>query len=255
MPHHARQKSESGYYHVVPKGLGDQIIFEDDSDRRLYIKLLANAKKEIGIRIHAYCLMSNHVHLILEDRANKMAEVLKYVHERYAAHFAEKTGRKGGIFSKPYWSEPIEADAYLLCAVRYVHANPAAAGICAASVYEWSSARDYLGKRANGITDTETVLEMCGGLRGFIQFSKPQNNTLLPFEGSKLKYHLSDDEAVCIAEGIVGERISTLKTSDPDTRKKAVRALKAQGFSKDRITRLSGLGRREIARILGEREW
>ena len=253
MPHLARQKSESGYYHVIPKGLGDQIIFEDDADRHFYIQLLGEAKVETKIKIHAYCLMSNHVHLVLEDANDKMAHALKYVHERYGVYFANKTGRRGGIFGKHNWSEPIETDNYLLCAVRYVHANPAAAGICAASVYEWSSALDYLGKRANGITDTDMVLGMCGGVNGFVQFSKPRNWTLLPFEGSRLKYHLSDDEALCIAKGIAGETVVSLKACEIEERHKAVKALFTQGFSKDRIARITGLGRKEIARALGER--
>ena len=250
MPHLARRKSESGYYHVVPKGLGDQIIFEDDADRQKYVDLLGEAKEETGIRIHAYCLMSNHVHLVLEDTDDKMAEMLKYVHERYAVYFSNRTGRKGGVFRKPYWSEPIEKDAYLLCAVRYVHANPAAAGICAASAYRWSSARDYLGRREYGITDTDMILGMCNGVEEFIRFSQSRNWTLYPFEGSRLKYHLSDDEAVRIAKGIVGERVVSLKTCEATERRKAVMALSAQGFSIDRITRLTGLGRREIVRIL-----
>ena len=252
MPHLARQKSESGYYHIIPKGLGDQIIFENDVDRRFYIQLLGEAKAETEVKIHAYCLMSNHVHLVLQDVNAQMAHALKYVHERYGAYFANKTGRRGGIFAKHSWSEPIETDAYLLCAVRYVHANPAAAGICAASVYEWSSARDYLGKRVNGITDNETVLEMCGGLRGFIQFSQPQNNTLLPFEGSKLRNHLSDDEALRIAKSIVGEQVVSLKSLDENSRKNAVCTLASRGFAPARISRISGLGRKEIARIMAE---
>lgn len=250
MPHLARQRSASGYYHVVAKGLGDQIIFKDDADRRLYISLLGEAKAETGIRIHAYCLMSNHVHLILEDTDNKMAAALKYVHERYATYFAEKTGRKGGIFRKPYWSEPIETDAYLLCAVRYVHANPAAAGICAASTYEWSSVRDYLGKRVSGITDTDMVLAMCNGVRGFIQFSQAENSTLLPCEGSRLSHHLSSDEMFRIAENIVGDNLTTLKACDAVTRKEAVKKLVSREFSLRAISRMTGLGRNELADMI-----
>ena len=145
MPKAARVKSASGYYHVVPKGIADQLIFENDLDRNMYLELLRKAKVETGVKLHAYCLMSNHVHLVVEDEHDKLSEFMKYVTERYAMYYAQQIGRTGGIFRKPFWSEPIESDEYLLCAVRYVHANPAAAGICPASQYEWSSAKDYLG--------------------------------------------------------------------------------------------------------------
>ena len=99
MPHSARKKSESGYYHVVPKGIADQIIFEDDEDRALYVELLRKAKAETGIRLHAYCLMSNHTHLVIEDEHDRLAEAMKYLHERYAMHYAEK-------MVPPGWTEP-----------------------------------------------------------------------------------------------------------------------------------------------------
>lgn len=124
VPHAARKRSASGFYHVVPKGMSGQIIFESDSDRSLYIKLLTEAKALHDVAIHAYCLMSNHVHLAVEDPKEHLSDFMKYVHERYGTYFAGKTGRTGGIFRTPFWSEPIETDTYLLCAVRYVHAHP-----------------------------------------------------------------------------------------------------------------------------------
>ena len=65
MPHRARVLSESGFYHVVPKGIADQIIFSDDDDRNAYLTHLAKANRDYGLLIHAYCLMSNHVHLAI----------------------------------------------------------------------------------------------------------------------------------------------------------------------------------------------
>ena len=250
MTHVARKRSESGYYHVVPKGLGDQIIFDDDEDRRLYLGLLAEAKRQTEVRVHAYCLMSNHVHLAIEDPEDRLSEALKIVHERYGSYYAEKTGRRGGIFGKPCWSEPIETDEYLLCAVRYIHANPAAAGICPASAYEWSSVRDYLGRRQNGISDTEMVLDMVGGVPGLIEFSKPQNWTAMPFAGSRLRRHLGDDETLRIAKAVAGDDVVSLRLKGKDERSAAVKLLSAHGFTESRIVRLTGLGRKEVAAFM-----
>ena len=242
MPKGARQRSESGYYHVVPKGIADQLIFEDDLDRSLYLELLRKAKAETGIKIHAYCLMSNHVHLVVEDEHGKLSEAMKYLTERYAMHFAGQIGRTGGIFRKPFWSEPIESDEHLLCAVRYAHANPAAAGICLASAYEWSSAKDYLGRESE-ITDTGMVLDMLGGKEGFVEFSKMANATAVPFPGSMLKDHLTDDEALAIAKGILGEDGINLAAYEKEARTAGVRLLSERGFSVARIARITGLSR------------
>ena len=248
MPHAARKKSASGYYHVVPKGIHDQIIFENDTDRRIYLELMRQAKKETGLRIHAYALMSNHVHFVLEDEHDMLSAFMKMIDERYGKHVAEETGRKGGILVRPFWSEPIETENYLLCAVRYVHANPAVAGICPASAYEWSSAKDYLGR--SGITDTSMVLDMCGGVQGFIRFSQPENGTLLPFPGSRLKNHMGDEEALVVAKQILGQNPQGLLALDKEKRNEGIRLMLQRGFSQNCIARLTGIGRKVIRQCL-----
>ncbi len=242
MPHVARARGESGYYHVVPKGIADQLIFENDLDRSMYLELLRKAKAETGVKIHAYCLMSNHVHLVVEDQDGKLSEFMKFVTERYAMYYAQQIGRTGGIFRKPFWSEPIESDEYLLCAVRYVHANPAAAGICPASQYEWSSAKDYLG-RSTEITDTEMVLGMLDGREGFIEFSKATNATATAFPGSRLSGHLSDDEALAIAKAVLGEKGANLAACDKAARAAGITLLAERGFSTLQICRITGVSR------------
>lgn len=241
MPHAARKRSASGYYHVVPKGIHDQVIFENDGDRSRYLELLREAKERFGIRIHAYCLMGNHVHLVLEDERNTLSQFMKFVDERYGAHVAESLGRKGGVFVRPFWSEPIEEDGYLLCAVRYVHANPAAAGICPASAYEWSSAKDYLGRK--GIADTDMVLDMLGGQKGFIDFSRASNATGSAFPGSKLKNHLTDQEALTLAQGILGMKACDVGLLPRMQRDAALELLANRGFSLAQIARITGVGR------------
>ena len=248
MPHVARIRGRSGYYHVVPKGIADQLIFENDDDRKYYLRLLGEAAQQTGILVHAYCLMSNHTHLVLEDAAGKLPDAMKYLHERYAMRYASRSGRKGGVFRKPYWSEPIENDSYLLCAVRYVHANPAAAGICPASAYTWSSAKDYLGRR--GLTSTALVLDLLGGRDGFIAFSASANSTALPFPGSRLKAHLSDDEAFRIALGIFGRDGLNLAKATREERSAAVTCLAQRGFTTRQIARICNISQSSVARLV-----
>lgn len=249
MPHTARKKSESGFYHVVPKGIADQIIFEDDADRHLYLQLLSKAAGNSGILVHAYCLMSNHVHLIVEDRGDNLSDCMKYLHERYAMHFAKVMGRTGGVFRKPYWSEPIETDPYLLCAIRYVHANPAAAGICKASVYRWSSMGAYL-EDGDGITTTGLILDMAGGKEGFLEFSDASNSTALPFPGSRLKGHLSDEEALRLAREVLEMDDVNLARLQPSVRREKLEKLRDHSFSVRQLSRICGISTATINKAL-----
>ena len=250
MPKGARKVSESGYYHVVPKGVADQIIFEDDSDRRLYVGLLAEAKAKAKIRIHSYCLMSNHVHLAIEADIEELSGTMKYVHERYAIHYAQKRGRTGGVFRAPFWSEPVESDERLLCTVRYIHANPLAAGICPVRDYRWSSARQYM-CGDDGLADIATVLDMCGGREGFIEFSDAEPAPAKPFEGSRLRTHLNDDEVMVIAKTALGEsQLAALLARPREARAEAVLRLSRCGLTTRQIARATGLGYGFVAKAV-----
>lgn len=249
MPHSARKLSESGFYHVVSKGIVDQIIFESDVDRRYYLKLLLDGQSHAGVVLHAYCIMSNHVHLIPQANGDALAPFMKYVDERYAMYYANKTGRSGGVYKKPFWSEPIGTDEYLLCAVRYVHANPAVAGLCSAFSYEWSSAREYLGRK--GIANTNMVLGMCGGPEGFKKFSQDSLYPGEAFPGSRLNEHLTDDEAMRIAKEVLGkDHLSALHTFARPIKKNAVIVLRKAGLKGKQIARVTGLGESFVYRAL-----
>lgn len=248
MPHAARKKSESGYYHVVPKGESNRLLFEDDGDREEYLSLLGQAKEEAGLRLHAYALMSNHVHLVVEDEHGRLSDAMKFLHERYAAYFKEKAGRAGRIFRKPLWSEPIESDEYLLRAVRYVHANPAVAGICPASAYEWSSAKDYLGRV--GIADTDAVLDMLGGRDGFVEFSRQERMPVQAFPGSRLTGHISDEDAFRVAQAVLGvEGLEQIGEMPQETRRQAIRKLLVAGIGQRQIARLTGMTLSAVHRV------
>ncbi len=245
MPHTARKKSESGYYHVVPKAIADQIIFENDADRRYYLELLDTSSADTGCELLAYCLMSNHVHLVVRDMFDALADFMKYANERYGMYLSDKTGRSGGIFRKPFWSEPILSDEHLLSCVRYVHANPTAAGICNPFEYDWSSAKDYLGR--HGLTNTDMILDICGSIDSFIQFSNAMVGCARAFPGSKLIAHLTDDEVLRIAQLNLGkDMLRGMSSLSIQQRNDAIRQLKTAGLTVRQIVRVTGLGHRTV---------
>jgi REP element-mobilizing transposase RayT len=117
------------------------------------VAVLDECSKLTGTKIHAYCLMSNHAHLLVQicsepDGGSKMlAQVMKRIEIRYARYYNFKYNRIGALFQDRYRSEAVETDAYYLTVLRYIHRNPVVAGIAKSpSKYEWSSYRAYSAK-------------------------------------------------------------------------------------------------------------
>ena len=161
----AREISVYGFYHVVQKGCADQLIFEDDEDRLYLIRLIASKCQKFKVDVIAWCLMDNHIHLLLDDEHVHLSDCMHSITTAYAMYFNSKTGRKGPVFQDRFKSVPILDDDQLLNCVRYIHDNPAKARIGTASLYRWSSFREYMGYP--GICKTECVLGLLGDSQRF----------------------------------------------------------------------------------------
>jgi len=156
----ARTQSPTGLYHVLLRGVNRQSIFEDDSDRRAFLGMLAGAKEASGLSVLCYCLMGNHVHLLMRAGDEPLGESMKRIAVRYVLYFNAKYERSGHLFQDRFKSEPIKDEGHLLAAVRYICQNPVKAKMCkAAQDYPWSSCRELLGI-GKGCTDAEEVLGM-----------------------------------------------------------------------------------------------
>jgi len=157
MPREARKMSCSGIYHVMIRGVNKETIFKDDRDREMFLRLLKHYKTKLNcIVVHAYCLMDNHVHILIEDEDDKISEFMKNVTSVYAGEFNKKYKRIGHLFQERFKSQNVENDYYLLRLVRYIHRNPEKAGICKAEEYKWSSYREYI--CTNKIIEKEYIL-------------------------------------------------------------------------------------------------
>ena len=121
MPRSARKKSASGIYHVMLRGINQQLLFEDDEDFAKFLSLLKEYKDKCGYKLYAYCLMRNHVHLIIKEEAETLAKIIGYIGMKYAYWYNTKYGREGNLIQDRFKSETIIENAYFLTAVRYVH--------------------------------------------------------------------------------------------------------------------------------------
>lgn len=119
MPRGKRLLGSSGYMHIVARGINRQDIFFDDNDRKSFMNIMLHLRKEMDFDITAYCLMDNHVHLIIHDEKKRFSLIMKRLLICYVYHFNEKYNRTGHLFENRFKSECIESIRYLAAAVKY----------------------------------------------------------------------------------------------------------------------------------------
>jgi REP element-mobilizing transposase RayT len=132
-------------YHVTARGNARQSIFRDDDDRRLLLGTLEAVVSRYGWLCHAYCLMDNHFHVVVETPRANLATGMRHLNGVYSQRFNQRWGRSGHLFEGRYQAILVEKDPHLLELARYVALNPQRAGICAAEEWRWSSYRATAG--------------------------------------------------------------------------------------------------------------
>jgi putative transposase len=158
MPRPARLVFPGVAHHVVQRGNRRQTLFFDDADRRFYLALLGEACARHDTRCLAWCLMDNHIHLILVPAtADGLRAPLASVHTAYSQRINRRQELTGHLFQGRFASYPMD-DAHLMVAARYIENNPVAAGLAAtAEAWPWSSARAHVGGRPDGLTDVAAL--------------------------------------------------------------------------------------------------
>ena len=153
MARQIRKKSGTGIYHVMLRGINRQDIFEDNEDYLQMTSILrAQSERydEKGVRLppfctfYAYCLMSNHLHLLIQEREDNISDIVKRIGVTYAHYFNKKYERNGHLFQDRFRSEPVDDIEYFVTLLRYIHQNPLKAGIIEnINDYPWSTWKDY----------------------------------------------------------------------------------------------------------------
>ncbi len=154
MPRTARLVIPGVAHHVTQRGNRQQQLFFNDKDRQAYIVMLAEALKSTGTRCLAWCLMDNHVHLMLvpHDRDGLRAP-LSSTHTQYAQRINRREEASGHLFQGRFASYPMD-DRHMMFAARYIELNPVKAGLVkTAEDWRWSSARAHIDDRDDGLTD------------------------------------------------------------------------------------------------------
>ncbi|SHJ28430.1 REP element-mobilizing transposase RayT [Geosporobacter subterraneus DSM 17957] len=166
MPRQAREKGEFSTYHIIQRGNDRKEIFLSDHDKTRFVETLIKMKNKYNFIIYAYCLMDNHVHLLINDNGNDISKLMKSINVSYVLYFNRKYKRCGHFFQNRFISELITDDKHLIEVSKYIHNNPVKAGIVQRpKAYKWSSYGDYMGNVKSEFIDVSKVLDIFSNTR------------------------------------------------------------------------------------------
>ncbi|HMO81072.1 MAG TPA: transposase [Pyrinomonadaceae bacterium] len=158
-----RIEIEGGLYHVITRGNDRQDIFHSREDHLKFISLIEKAKQQLGFYFYAYCLMSNHLHLLIERRSETVGRIMQRVLTGYSQYYNKRYNKVGHLFQGRHKAILCQSDPYLARLVRYIHLNPVRANMVATpEEYPYSSHRAYLGIEPYGVIDVDPVLRRFG---------------------------------------------------------------------------------------------
>lgn len=248
MPRQARKKSASGIYHIMLRGINNQVIFEDEEDNNKFIETIKTYKAISGYKIYSYCLMSNHVHLLIKVEKEDLDLILKRVAGSYVYWYNWKYYRRGHLFQDRFKSEPVEDDSYFLTVLRYIHQNPIKGKIAKGiDEYVFSSYNDYI-KGKNELIDLDFVFSIISK-EDFIEFHKEENDVKC-LDYDEHDFRLSDTDAKKIIQKVCKCTNTTeIQTIEIDKRNKYIIKLKEKGLSIRQISRLTGISKGIVERI------
>jgi len=181
MPRQARIISNSGIYHIMTRGMNQEQIFKKEKHKTKILEIIINLKEEVQFDIIAYCIMDNHIHLLIKAEENELKALMKKMNIKYAMYYNAVEKRNGHVFQDRFRSEVIEDDNYMIGAIRYIHNNPVRVGIVKKSIeYQWSSISDYLKEKSDIISHqyAKEVMDLFKDKDEFIAFHDIDDNNI-----------------------------------------------------------------------------
>ena len=246
MPRTARRPSESNIYHIMLRGIDRKQIFYDREDNEKFIETLEKYKGVSGYEIYAYCLMGNHIHMLIKTGNEPLDTSLRRIGASFVYWYNIKYARSGHLFQDRFKSEAIDSNAYFLTAFRYILRNPVAAGMCVLpEEYPYSSAAEYL-KDKKGITDKNFAVSVISGEK-MAEF--------LHMDTDEKCLDIVSAPPIGVTDSVAAEMIKKeFGTLTPNAGKKkereafsqSVRTLCGKGIGHRQLSRLTGISRRII---------
>lgn len=252
MPRHARKISNTGVYHIMLRGINRQTIFEDEEDKERLLETIQKYKEVSQYQIYAYCIMSNHIHLLIKETEDSISDSIKRISSSYVFWYNNKYKRCGHLFQERFNSEAVENDEYFLTVVRYIHQNPVKAGLVKKmSDYKWSSYNEYLDRAI--IVDSGFVLNMLSSNRKkalelFRNLnSKTNDDTCLEIV-EKIKVSDTELKECFLKFGLMNP--IEIRQLEKNKRDEIIKEMKSfNGVTIRQLSRVTGVSKSVIARV------
>lgn len=244
MPRGPRKISSTGIYHIILRSINQHIIFEEDADYQKMLFLLSDCKRTFDIDIYAYCLMDNHIHLLIHSMDNCLASFFQSLGTRFVRWYNTKYSHSGHLFQDRYYSVAVESKTQYLSTLTYIHNNPVKSSVCRfPSEYRWSSYNAFYGQK-NSLVNISYSYDIAGSkdllLQYFSTCSYDFDETRVKPAMEKSRHFIPDEEAL-----IVFEKVTHLSSTS-----EAVKLAKPLRNSYIGILREKGLTQKQIARFM-----
>lgn len=265
MPRKPRQKSNTGVYHVMLRGINKQNIFFDADDFIQMQRAIRDSQKKVypdgrisyqECQIYAYCIMNNHVHILLREGNLNLSAVMQKIEDRYAYVYNKKYDRVGHLFQGRFKSEPVGNKEYFHVLLRYIHRNPVVGMECELpEEYTYSSWREYLQMVCDSVTvilpAAFNVVDAYFERRELIEWvnMNVKDNCM---DMDSERFVVSDSHAWAIIKDISGEENpETFKCFSQDFQLQCIKEAVKTGISLKQAARLSSVSYYRIRKFLG----
>ena len=241
MPRTARKMCDANIYHVMLRGINRQNIFEDDEDRLCFMSLLKHYKKLCGFKLHAFALMSNHIHLLIEPASETLDTIFRRIGTAYAGWYNKKYQRTGHLFQDRFRSENVENHQYFITVLRYIIQNPMKAGLeTRPGTYRWSSFLAYE-SGAGAVTDTQFAMTLFSSREATIDYLLQGNNDNAMDEKDfdrRLREENAKEKMIRITQCL---SVPEFQQLDPQQQKEYAAELYQEGLSLGQISKMTGM--------------
>ncbi len=248
MARQKREKSSTGTYHIMIRGIDKRNIFTDDRDKERFLYYLIKAKEKSNYTIYGYCLMDNHVHILIKEGNEEIGQSMKRITVGYVGWYNFKYSRTGHLLQNRYKSEVVETDEYFITLLRYIHQNPIKAKLVKnIREYKWSSYNQYIDKTKEVLVDTKFGMNyFTNNKDSFIRYMNKKNNDECLDYINKVKK--TDEE---IRKEIQEKyEISSIKNMLKPERDKTIKEIKENSNTSNRqLSRALEIGRGIIEKI------
>jgi len=251
MPRSFRVKSLTKVYHIMIRGVNKTVIFYDDDDKRKFLQILKYYQGKYEIELFSYCLMDNHVHLLIKAKEN-FNKFMQCIQSVYALYFNKKYNRIGHLFQDRFKSIPVEEEKYLLECVRYIHQNPVKAKMSTVDKYIWSSYREYI--QNPRIVNTDYILKLFSTNKEIaVNEYKKYMSIISKQEDVKnimIEDKITDEQAIQFIENLLNIKINDIKQCEQNERNLMLsKIMSTKMLSVRQIARATRIDRNIIRRM------